>query len=53
MIVTGTLSCPATYDSDFGISWPSTGADMNATSACPGGIGMPMCSILFIVYLTS
>jgi len=40
MLVTGTLSCPATYDSDFGILWPSTGADMNATNACPGGIGL-------------
>ena len=32
--------CSAENDDIYGIAWPSTRINMNATNSCPGGVGM-------------
>lgn len=40
--------CSAENDDTYGIAWPSININMNATNACPNGIGNPTCKTLTV-----
>ena len=40
LIYTDVATCPAEKDNDYEITWPTVGANMNATIACPNAAGM-------------
>ena len=39
-----TDGCPEEIDPNYGIAWPSTMVNTNATNNCPNATGMDKCS---------